>query len=313
MTIQRNLEMLSDLSAEQLRRLLRSAGSSLRNSRVKQIDPSQHDEIRAVVAEYGLDGLIAIGGDDTLGQARALHRERVLNCIGVPKTIDNDVDGTDRTFGFETAVADVVEQLERMRVDAYTMERVAVVEIMGRKAGWIALYAGSVAGADITLIREFPVPEQALMARIKEVFDRQGHVVIAVAEGYEHEGVNTADTSRTDATGNVKEGGMAAYLGKRIRECTKLNTQEQVVGYDARNGKPTAMEANFCHELGAAAGVLAHHRKYGRMVALRGGKITSVPLEEAGGGRFVPSELYDRVNMRKRIIPPGFEEHVQQF
>ncbi|MFA5799597.1 MAG: ATP-dependent 6-phosphofructokinase [Candidatus Peribacteraceae bacterium] len=300
----RDVEVLSDLSERTLRKLLSKAGTRLGSSRTK-IEEAKYPEVREVVQELHLDGLIAIGGDDTLGTSAKLDAAGVLPVVGVPKTIDNDLQGTDRTFGFETACHVAAKQLRHMRTEAKSMGRVSFVEIMGRKAGWIALYAGAVAGADITLIREFPIPEDRLMAKIREIYERQGHVFIAVAEGYEHEGKGVADETRKDPHENAKLGGIAEMLELVTQDKTRLETQSHSVGYEVRNHRPTAADAIFAGELGALAGLLAHERKYGQMVALRDGKITSVPLEMAKGGRNVTERYYDVEHMRKWDLPPN--------
>lgn len=300
---------LSGMSRRLINELLRKPGTILGSSRTK-IKPEKHDQVRQTVAEYGLNGLIAIGGDDTLGQARELHEAKILNVVGVPKTIDNDIIGTDRTFGFETAYHACAERIRSMRHDAESMRRIAFVELMGRKAGWITLYAGKAGAADMTLLREFPIPEAELMERINDIYyDKQGnghpqrHAVIAVAEGYEHEGTSSEDHSKVDSFGHVKLQGIARNLAKVVEDKLHLDTQVEVVGYHARNGEPVASDAIFASELGAIAGRLAAQEMYGRMVALQGGKFTTIPLSQVAGGRFVTGDFYDRATLGMKDIP----------
>lgn len=269
-----------------------------------------YDTIRLTAREYGLNGVIAIGGDDTLTQARDLQNAGILQIVAVPKTIDNDVIGTDRTFGFETAYHTGAQRIRNMRHDAESMRRVAFVELMGRKAGWITLYAGKAGAADITLLREFPIPEARLLEEINRIYhERDGekqaqrHVVIAIAEGYVHEGFEPQDESKIDAFGHVKLRGAARHLSKIVEEKLNLDTQVEVVGYHVRNVEPVAADSIFASELGACAGLLVNHHQYGQMVALRNGMITSVPLSEVKGGRYVTEEYYDPVTMSMKDIP----------
>jgi len=300
---------LSEMSRRELNELLYRPGTILGSSRTK-ITPDKYEAVRRTAAEYGLDGVIAIGGDDTLTQARDLQKNGILNLVGVPKTIDNDVVGTDRTFGFETAYHICAQRIRHMRHDAESMRRVAFVELMGRKAGWITLYAGKAGAADITLLREFPIPEERLLEEIDRIYrgkngksPAQRHVVIAVAEGYVHEGFEPQDESKIDTFGHVKLLGAARNLSKIVEEKLKLDTQVEVVGYHARNVEPVAADSIFASELGASAGLLVNHRNYGQMVALRNGVITSVPLSEVKGGRFVPEAYYDMETMSMRDVP----------
>lgn len=292
-------------TADRVRALVHDGGTELGSSRTK-FKPEQYDLVRATAAEYGIDGLITIGGDDTLGQAAKLSREGIVKAIGVPKTIDNDVNGTERTFGFETAVHEAREAIRRMRVDARSMGRVAAVEIMGRDAGWITLDAGHTAGADITLIPEFPLPEEQIMQRVREVYERKGHVVIAIAEGYEQPEAGLQNgNGEVDGFGHARKEDAAKRLLARVKKATGYGTQVQVTGYSVRNGDPLASDALFASQLGALAGELAHEGDFGKMTALRGGEIVAVPLEEATGGRHVTADHYDPTKMRRHLLPPN--------
>ncbi|MDO8468405.1 MAG: 6-phosphofructokinase [Candidatus Peribacter sp.] len=305
---------LRSLTTAELHALLQRGGSILGNSRTK-IDlkkhPEQGEQLARTAGEYELDGAIAIGGDDTLGQASEINERRIISAEdffnGVPKTIDNDLMGTERTFGFETAVHQAMQQLVHLRADAETQRRVAAIEIMGRDAGWITLHAGYVGGADITLIPEFPIAEEALMQRIGEIYEQRkqqtggGYVMIAIAEGYE----GAEDAARKDPFGHAKKGGSAKTLLKKVKERTGYETMEQVAGYDVRSRPPLSQDAIFAAELGATAGHLASQGTYGRMITLQNGRITHVPLSEAKSGRMVGIEHYDPETMRKRDLPPS--------
>lgn len=312
---------LQSLTVAELHALLQKGGSILGNSRTK-IDllqhPEQREQLVRTAREYELDGVIAIGGDDTLGQAAEINDLKVITASdffnGVPKTIDNDLQGTERTFGFDTAVHQAMEQLVHLRADAETQRRVAAIEIMGRNAGWITLHAGYAGGADITLIPEFPIPEQTLVQRVKEIYEQRrqqtggGYVMIAIAEGY----AGAEDASLKDSFGNAKKGGSAKALLKNVKEKTGYETMEQIAGYDVRSRPPLAPDAIFSAELGATAGHLATNGTYGRMVTLRDGRITHVPLSEAKGGRLVRIEHYDPEIMRKRDLPPAIAAELLQ-
>lgn len=305
---------LQALSLAQMNELLQKGGSILGSSRTK-IDlgkkPQQREQLARTASEYELSGAIAIGGDDTLGQAAEINELRVISARdffnGVPKTIDNDLEGTDRTFGFETAVHQAVEQMKHLRADAETQRRVAAIEIMGRDAGWITLHAGYVGGADITLIPEFPIPEKTLMQRIADIYEKRkqetggGYVLIAISEAY----AGAEDKANIDPFGHAKKGGSAKALLDRVEEVTGLKPMPQISGYDIRSHPPLAQDAIFAAELGATAGYLASRGTYGRMVTLRNGRITHVPLAEATGGRKVGIEHYDPELMRKRDLPPN--------
>ncbi len=312
--VKENVMNLSDLNRWQLSKLFRNGGTRLGSSRTKILE-AEHAVVKAVTEKYGLDGLIAIGGDDTLGQAALLHERKILKVVGVPKTIDNDVMGTDRTFGFDSAVQEAAQFIERMSTDAESMHRVAAVELMGRGAGHITIQAAYAGGAHITLIPEHPIELPRLMTRVKEIFAARGHVIIAIAEGYdEHLLTNAEREARgTDPFGHVPKGDAAKTLLKMIKQETGLSTQEQVAGYHVRNGPPLAHDGNFAAELGAAAGLLAHEDLYGHMVALRDGKIVPVPLSDVRGGRNVHAEEYDTETMMKRDIPPGFQDEIQKL
>ncbi|MDD5103844.1 MAG: 6-phosphofructokinase [Candidatus Peribacteraceae bacterium] len=312
---------LRSLTTAELHALLQRGGSVLGNSRTKidlQKHPEQGEQLARTAGAYALDGAIAIGGDDTLGQAAEINERRIISTDdffnGVPKTIDNDLMGTERTFGFETAVHQAMQQLVHLHADAETQRRVAAIEIMGRDAGWITLHAGYVGGADITLIREFPIAEATLMQRIREIYESRrqetggGYVMIAIAEGYE----GAEDAALKDSFGHAKKGGSAKILLKKVKEQTGYDTMEQVAGYDVRSRPPLSQDAIFAAELGATAGHLAVHGTYGRMITLQHGRITHVPLSEAKSGRMVGIEHYDPEIMRKRDLPPAIAAELLQ-
>jgi ATP-dependent phosphofructokinase / diphosphate-dependent phosphofructokinase len=296
---------LTKFTRFELQHLLQEGGTILGTSRTK-IEPAQDDQVRRTASEYDIDGVLAIGGDDTLKQGARLDSDSVLKVIGIPKTIDNDVDGTDRTFGFETAYHEATEFIRHMRREARSSRRAAVVEIMGRDAGWITLYAGYIGGAHITLIPEYPFEEEQLLDRIRQIYEENNpqHILIAIAEGYTHNGTTAENDQKKDSFGHKKKEGAAKIVLQSI-EKLGIKTQELIPSYLVRAGDPLAQDANFSAELGATAGLLAHERKYGRMVALENGKIIDKPLDTVRGGRTIPWELfYDPETMRKHDLPP---------
>ncbi|MBU0766983.1 6-phosphofructokinase [Patescibacteria group bacterium] len=293
----------STFTRERLVGLMRKGGSILRSSRTK-IKPDQHPIVWEMMDEYELDGVVAIGGDDTLTQADEISRSgsNDRGFIGVPKTIDDDPVGTERTFGFQTAVHDAAQQIIRVRTDAKTNNRVAVVEIMGRDCGRVALHAGYYAGADITLVPEFPIDERKLVERIEKIHEEQGFVIVAISEGYA-----AAEGSKLDEFGHGRMEGAAANLAEVIKARTKpeLNTMKQVTGYDVRSGPPIAPDGIFASEMGALAGQLAHEGNFGRMVSLREGRLVGVPLSEVGRGRHLTDLEYNIEGMCKWDLPPN--------
>jgi 6-phosphofructokinase 1 len=313
LSVREDIVDLSGMTRRELHDLLSQGGTVLRSSRTK-IKPEHYGKVAETVRAYGLTGLIAIGGDDTLGQARELQEAGVIRAIGVPKTIDNDVEGTDKTFGFESAVNRAAEQIRDMRTDAASMSRVAVVEVMGRNAGWITLHAGEAGGADITLIPEVEIDEAYLLERVRQVYSEPAAngrpancAVIAISEGYFGEDPN----AEKDAFGHGKLGGAAERLANMIKKATGLGTQSQVVNYYARNGAPVAHDAVFASRLGAYAGMLASADQYGNLVAYRNGQITHAPLSEVEGGRHVPLDMYDPQTLSMRLVPKNVAEMIR--
>jgi 6-phosphofructokinase 1 len=241
-----------------------------------------------------------------------LHSKGVIPAIGVPKTIDRDVQGTEETFGFQTAVHATKGFIQQVGKGARKMGRVLLVQAMGREAGWIALYAGHVAGADIILIREVPIEEEKLMKHIEEIYRKQGHVIICVAESYEVDGAKTQEHHQQDEFKNRKYGNVAAelealiqerfrHLGKKEKAFRRFGTQVQIPGYKVRAGQPISYDIELASRMGHAAGTLTHERKFGLMTAVQRGEVVAVPLELASQGtRNVPPDLYDPVSMQRR-------------
>jgi 6-phosphofructokinase 1 len=258
-----------------------------------------------------LDTIVVIGGDDTLASANFLNTMGFDAVVGVPKTIDNDVHGTDSTYGHWSAVDIAQRHVEKMFTEADDMKRVALVEIMGRKAGWLAARGGGGGGANIELIPEVEVPIQKLVERVQMLFERQKHVVIAVAEGYRIDGsVNTRGESR-DSYGNEELGGVAYRLAGKMKEILSVKTQVQTPGYDVRNGKPNGFDRMLARALGAVAAEAVHRNLFGVMAAWKNGKVIPVPLELAKGGRFVAKERYDTELLQTRLLHDGDRQDIE--
>ena len=230
-----------------------------------------------------IDYLIAVGGEDTLGVARRLAAEGV-KVVGVPKTIDNDIEGTDQTFGFDTAVSIVTEAIDRLHSTAESHQRVMVVEVMGRHTGWIATVGGLAGGADCILIPEQPMT----IDQICEVLEKRharGRVfsIVVVAEGFklaDAEHLITKD-AKVDEFGHVQLGGIGEVIGRQIEKKTGFETRVTVLGHVQRGGSPTAFDRVLGTRYGVAAVDLIDHGRFGYMVCLKGNQIADIPLAQA--------------------------------
>jgi ATP-dependent phosphofructokinase / diphosphate-dependent phosphofructokinase len=252
-------------------------------------------------AAANLDALVAIGGEDTLGVAARLHREHDLPVVGVPKTIDNDLSGTDYTFGFDTAVTVATEAIDRLHTTAESHNRVMVVEVMGRHTGWIAVMSGIAGGADVIMIPEQPITvEDACKQLEKRHEGGKDFSIIVVSEGYEltyesGERRSVAGEARpTDQFGHVVLGGVGDALAREIEARTGFETRVTVLGHVQRGGTPTPRDRVLATRFGLKAADLAHEGRFGRMAALDGDRIVDVSLEEATRElKTVPAEWYD--------------------
>jgi len=287
---------------EDVRNTIHRGGTVLKTSRTNPMKmPDGVKKVAQSFKELGLDALIAIGGDDTLSVASALS-EGGLNVVGVPKTIDYDVPGTEFTIGFDTAVNMAMRLIENIRDTAESHDRVFVVEIMGRHAGWIALYSGLAAGADLILIPEEPFSLKDVANLVKKRVEQKKSqcIVIVVAEGAlirDYEGPVTKDTS-VDAFGHVRLGGIGDFLAKEINRLTGVETRAVAPAHTIRGGPPTVLDRLISARLGLAAVDLVKEGRFGHMVALRSGEIVAVPLSEATGKtKTVDKKLYEEARM----------------
>jgi 6-phosphofructokinase 1 len=241
--------------------------------------------VEGVLANFdkaGLDALVAIGGEDTLGVASRLHAENDFPVVGVPKTIDNDLSATDYTFGFDTAVWIATEAIDRLHTTAESHNRVMVVEVMGRHTGWIAVMSGIAGGADMIFIPEQPVSIEDACKELQHRHERgKDFSIVVVSEGYELEGLN--DASDVDQFGHVRlsERGVGAMLAREIESRTGYETRVTVLGHTQRGGSPTPRDRVLATRYGLKAADLVAEGKFGRMAALHGDDIVDVPLAEA--------------------------------
>ncbi len=285
------------LTYKDVKDTINRGGTILKTSRTNPLkQPNGIEIVSKNFKELGLDALIAIGGDDTLSVAKALS-EVGLKVVGIPKTIDNDVSETDATIGFDTAVNTAMRIIENLRDTAESHERVIVVEIMGRYAGWIALNSGLAAGADLILIPEEPFKIKDVTEFVKrKVAMGERSILIVVAEGAliaDYKGPITKDTS-VDQFGHVRLGGIGEFLAKKIREELGVETRAITPAHIVRGGSPTAFDRLMATRYGIAAVDLVRDGKFGMMVALRGGEIVTVPLSKAlSKSKNVTPNLYE--------------------
>jgi 6-phosphofructokinase 1 len=286
----------SELTIESTRGILPRGGTILGSSRT---NPFKHDggpeRIRENLRGLHLDGLIAIGGEDTLGAAARLS-EMGLNVIGVPKTIDNDLGATDVTFGFDTALQVATEAIDRLHTTAESHHRIMIVEVMGRHAGWIALHSGLAGGADVILIpeRPFDIDEVCRLIRRRHARGRYFSIVVAAEGATPVAGTLELVSAGTDEFGHARLGGIGQLLEREIEERTGFESRATVLGHIQRGGTPTAFDRVLATRLGVAAIDAASNGGWGMMPALRGTKIVLVPLSEAVAElKTVPPDEYE--------------------
>ncbi len=290
-----------ELTIESVRGILPRGGTILGSSRT---NPFKRDDgverVRDALASLHLDGLIVIGGEDTLGAAAKLHAAGVP-VVGVPKTIDNDLGGTDRTFGFDTAVQVATDAIDRLHTTAESHHRNLVVEVMGRHAGWIALHSGVAGGADVILIPERPFDIEEVCRLIQRRHARGRYfAIVVVAEGatpIEGTMATTGDGGE-DEFGHVRLGGIGQRLEREIEGRTGYETRATVLGHIQRGGTPTAYDRVLATQLGLAAVDAVSEGRWGTMAALRGPRVELVTLEEAVAElRTVPPEEYEQAGV----------------
>jgi phosphofructokinase-like protein len=285
---------IEELSVATVHGILHRGGTILGSSGANPYHEGGIDRVRKTFTDLAIDGLIAIGGEGTLGAAAQMSSEG-LAVIGIPKTIDNDIPGTDACVGFRTAVQIATDAIDRLHSTAESHNRLMLVEVMGRSAGWIALYAGMAGGADMILVPERPFDVDDVCRHLR---NRQlrGHrfSIIVVAEGATPvPGSFELPAYGLDERGFPRYGGIAHVLAPEIASRTAYETRVTVLGHVQRGGTPTAEDRVLATRFGAASVDLANQGRWGRMVAIQGGDITDIPLEEAlAGPASIPEDLY---------------------
>jgi phosphofructokinase-like protein len=282
------------LGVPEVRGILPRGGTILGSSRTNPLkEDGGPERIAENLRADDVDGLIAIGGEDTLGAAARLF-ESGANVVGVPKTIDNDLSATDYTFGFDTAVNIAMAAIDRLHTTAESHRRTLICEVMGRNAGWIALHAGLSGGANVILIPEIEFDLDLVTDYIVRRFESQYSPIVVVAEGARPKGgMPSADGAPTDAFGHVRLGGIANWLEGEIEQRTGHEARATVLGHVQRGGTPTAFDRVLATRFGLHAIDAAHEKQWGKMTALRSTDIRLVDLSEATAEvKLVPESLY---------------------
>ena len=279
------------LSIRDLSGILTVGGTILGTSREKPFKHKEYDrfvknkpeQIRENVKKLGLDCVVCIGGNGTMKTAWKLQQQGV-NTVGVPKTIDNDIWGTDRTFGFDSAVNIATEAIDRIHTTANSHKRIMVVEVMGHDAGWLTLYSGVAGGGDLILIPEIPYERKVIMEYIQRRYDEgKPYSIVVVAEGIKVPPKKNGD-KRNKSAGN--------YIADIIQKDTGLETRPTILGYIQRGGSPSPADRILASELGAYTAQMISEKRFGEMSASRNGVITSVPLSDVAGKlKTVPADL----------------------
>jgi phosphofructokinase-like protein len=288
------------LDIQAVRGILPRGGTILGSSRTNPLADSAAsggrpglERIKANLSGLGVDALVAIGGEDTLGVAATLNSAGVP-VVGVPKTIDNDLGATDYTFGFDTAVNIAMEAIDRLHTTAESHHRALIIEVMGRHAGWIALHAGMAGGANVILIPERPFSLEKVCAYVEHRFQTRYAPLVVVAEGARPEEDELAlSDQRLDSFGHVRLGGVGQLLANEIEKRTGKEARATVLGHIQRGGTPTAFDRVLATRFGVHAVEAVHDGAFGVMVSLRGTEIVRVPLGEATRElKLVPPERY---------------------
>ena len=288
------VEPLTDFSVTGI---LPRGGTILGTSRTnpfKQMDYIQ--KLKSNWLKFGLNYLVVVGGEDTLGVAHKLFKQEGFPVVGVPKTIDNDLAGTDYTFGFDTAVQIVTEAIDRLHTTAESHKRVMVVEVMGRHAGWIANHSGMAGGADCILVPERKFNMDEVCALIRKRIDRGREFAIVVgAEGAAPDETHQLVTKggHIDDFGHAQLGGIGDWLGYQIEQKTGIETRVTVLGHVQRGGTPTAYDRVLATRFGLKAVDLISSKQFGYMASLRGTEIVAVPIEEALSQKLLDPKVFD--------------------
>ncbi|MEW6088285.1 MAG: ATP-dependent 6-phosphofructokinase [bacterium] len=288
---------ISPLTMDDISGILHRGGTILGTSRTNPYKKENGIEnIKKNIKKFELDVIIPIGGEDTIGAAAKLFVEGI-NVVGIPKTIDNDLFGTEYTFGFDTAVSIIMEAIDRLHTTAESHHRIMVLEVMGRHAGWLATYGGIAGGADLILIPEEPFDLEKVCLHLKNRHNKGKHFsVVVVAEGAKEITFGKLSTTgkQKDDFGHERLGGIGDILSKEIEKRTGFETRVTVLGHTQRGGSPTSFDRILATRFGLSAIDLVHENKFGFMVGLQNNKIVPVPLKDVLGKlKTVPPEFYD--------------------
>jgi len=285
-----------ELSVDRMRGTLPRGGTILGTSRdTPYMEDGGPDKVRATMKDRELDSLIVIGGEGTLACAARVHYEDIAKVVAVPKTIDNDIPGTERTFGFDTAVSIATDAIDRLHTTAESHDRIMVVEVMGRHVGHIATWAGLAGGATVTLIPEEPFDIEQVCERLTRRHDQgQFASIVVVAEGaLPQPGTLDVVAPEVDQYGHQRLGGIGSVVAREIEFRTGYETRVTVLGHVQRGGSPTAFDRVLCSRFGVAAADAVHAEAYGHMVTLNNNRIETIPLADIVGKlNFVPEDLW---------------------
>jgi phosphofructokinase-like protein len=286
------------LTIDRVEEILSQGGTILRSSRTNPFNaPAQLAAVKENIRRYDFDVIVALGGEDTLGVASKLWKEGIPT-VGIPKTMDNDLSETDYTFGFDTSVGVAVDAVDRLRDTAKSHSRVMVLEVMGRHAGWVALYTGIAGGADWILLPEEPVDFEAMCAHLKAIRARGKNYGIVVASEGAKLPKQAEGEQKLDAFGHeiLGERNVGEHVAEAIEARTGIETRYAVMGHIQRGGSPSAFDRVLASRLGIRAAQCVYEKDFGKMVALHGTEIVPVDIEKAVGVlRTVPQELFDSV------------------
>lgn len=277
--------------------ILPRGGTILGTSRYNPVkEPQSIPSLIENWTTHRLAGLIVVGGEGTLSAALELYRDHHLQLVGVPKTIDNDVCGTDFTFGFDTAVSIVTDAVDRLHTTAESHHRVMVVEVMGRHTGWIAAYGGIAGGADVILVPEHPfrISRVCDLLQVRKTQGRAFSIVVVAEDAHPHPDEPFLDEAQCNAIyRHDRLGGIGEALAREIERCTDIQSRVTKLGYVQRGGSPTAFDRLLATRFGIKAYEMIREEKWGQMAAIRGNRITSVPLAEAIGQlKYLDEEIY---------------------
>ncbi len=290
----------TELTPQSTAGILPRGGTILGSSRTNPYkEDGGAEQIVATLAAHGIDALIPIGGEDTLGVARRLYEEQGIPIVGVPKTIDNDLGGTDFTFGFQTAVQIATDAIDRLHTTAESHHRVMILEVMGRHAGWIAIHSGLAGGANVILIPEQRFDLDQVCAWITSRFKASYAPIVVVAEGaMPKDGDMVLKDQSLDSFGHVRLSGVGEWLAKEIEKRTGKEARTTVLGHIQRGGTPSAFDRWLATRFGLHAIEAVHDGDFGKMVALRGTDIVRVPIGEATAKlKTVDPKLYEEVGV----------------